>query len=176
MKDNDAIKTIKMLVLDVDGILSDGRIIYNSQGVESKNFNVLDGLGITLAKEAGLIIVVLSARESACTTVRCKELGIEEVYQGVQDKFSFLKKLLQKYRLSFSEVAYMGDDLQDLKAMSKVGLKITVPNAVNEIKESADYITNRSGGSGAVREAIEFILKGQAKWEKVLKDYFSLVE
>lgn len=165
----DKAKQIKMLVMDVDGVLTDGRIIIGSGNEEFKFFNVLDGEGITLAISAGLKIALISGRFSGATERRAQELLIDDVYQGISKKEEPYEELLKKYGLSDAEVAYLGDDLLDLSVMSRVGLAVSVPNACKETKKSAAYVTHLPGGHGAVREVIELILKSQGKWEKILK-------
>jgi 3-deoxy-D-manno-octulosonate 8-phosphate phosphatase (KDO 8-P phosphatase) len=160
---------VKMLVMDVDGVLTDGRIIIGSGSEEFKFFNVLDGEGAVLARIAGLKMALISGRFSRATERRAQELFINDVYQGISKKEEPYEELLKKYGLNDAEVAYIGDDILDLSVMRRVGLAATVPNACKEVKKSADYITHLSGGHGAVREVIELILKSQGKWEKTLE-------
>ncbi|MBT9146619.1 MAG: 3-deoxy-D-manno-octulosonate 8-phosphate phosphatase KdsC [Syntrophomonadaceae bacterium] len=165
----DRVRQIKILVMDVDGVLTDGRIIIGSGNEEFKFFNVLDGEGVVLAKSAGLKIALISGRFSGATERRAQELSIDDVYQGVSKKEESYEELLKKYGLSDAEVAYIGDDLLDLSIMRRVGFAASVPNACKEVKKSAAYVTHLSGGQGAVREIIELILKSQGKWEKILE-------
>lgn len=165
----DKARQIKMLVMDVDGVLTDGRIIIGSGNEEFKFFNVLDGEGIALARSAGLKIALISGRFSGATERRAQELSIDDVYQGIIKKEDPYEELLKKYALSDAEVAYIGDDLLDLSVMRRVGLAASVPNACEETKKSAAYVTHLPGGHGAAREVIELILKSQGKWEKILK-------
>ena len=158
---SDRAKKIKLLITDVDGVLTDGKIILGSGGEEFKNFHVADGTGIHLALEAGLKIAIISGRKSAVTQIRAKELGITELWQIEGDKQKIYEKLRRKHNLPHSEIAYIGDDIYDIGIMKKVGFAITVPDAVHEVKQTAHYITRRAGGYGAVREVIDFLLKSR---------------
>ncbi len=159
----DRAKKVKMLVIDVDGVLTDGRIIIGSGGEEFKNFHVLDGTGIRLALRAGLKIAIISARKSAVTRMRAKELGISELWQVDGGKEKVYERLRRKYNLTHSQIAYIGDDVYDVGIMKKVGLAAAVPNAVDEVKRVAHYVTRKAGGYGAVREVVDFLLKTQKK-------------
>ena len=162
---------IEMLVLDVDGVLTDGRIITHADGSESKCFHVLDGHGIRLWQRAGLRVAWLSGRVSVATTRRAEELQITHVLQDCHQKLPALKKLLEEVGVPAQNVAFVGDDLMDLPAMRYVGWGVAVANAVEEVKEHADYITTRAGGAGAVREVIEYILKGSGRWQSLMERY-----
>jgi len=162
---------IKLLILDVDGVLTDGHIIFGHDGELMKNFHVQDGLGITIAHKAGLKTAIITGRESQIVQLRSSELKIMDVYQGSKNKLEALYELIEKYNLALEEVAYVGDDLIDLSVMTKVGLSCAVANAVPEVKSHAHLVTNHHGGKGAVREVIEFILKSQGKWEKIITSY-----
>jgi len=150
---------IKFLLLDVDGILTDGKIIIDSYGNELKSFHIQDGHGIFLIKSSGIEVGIISGRYSRAVEYRAKELNIEEVHQGVRDKVKIYEEIKAKYKLSDEAVAFMGDDLIDIPLLRKVGFSATTADAVNEVKEIADMITERNGGEGAVREVIDFILK-----------------
>jgi len=152
-------KKIKMIIMDVDGVLTDGRIILGSKGEELKNFYVQDGQGIDLALQKGLVIALISGRKSKVVERRAKELKIKEVYQDITEKIKVYRKLLKKYGLKDEEVAYIGDDLGDIPPLRKAGLAISPANGVEEVKKIAHYVTRASGGRGAVREAIDVILK-----------------
>jgi 3-deoxy-D-manno-octulosonate 8-phosphate phosphatase (KDO 8-P phosphatase) len=162
---------IKMLVLDVDGVLTDGTIILNADGSESKFFNSLDGHGIRMWQRAGLKVALLSGRLSEPTRHRAKQLEIEYVFEDCHDKLPVLEKFLKQINLSPEEVAYIGDDLMDIPVMRYVGFGIAVANAVDEVKHYADYVTISPGGRGAVREAIEYILKQSGRWPELMKRY-----
>lgn len=168
-KDNNLLK-IKLLVTDVDGVLTDGSIIYSSNGSELKAFNIKDGLGIRLAGLAGLTVVILTGRKSEAVHRRAAELGIE-VIQGQNDKSTGMREIAEKHRLTYDEVAYIGDDLNDLPAMHLAGYIFAPADAVSDIIEIANCVTDAKGGSGAVREAIEKILKAQNKWEEGKKKF-----
>ena len=163
------IEKIKLLILDVDGVLTDGRIIYDSKGCDSKFFDVHDGLGVYLLKEAGIKTVLLTAKASAVLRHRAKDMGVVEIYADAFPKTDAFGKILKKYKLRDDEVCFIGDDLVDLSVMRRVGLPVAVVNACPEIKQAAVYITNKSGGRGAVRETAELILKVQKKWDEVIK-------
>jgi 3-deoxy-D-manno-octulosonate 8-phosphate phosphatase (KDO 8-P phosphatase) len=162
---------IKLLVLDVDGVLTEGQLIYNGDGSESKIFNVHDGHGIKLWLRAGLKVAFLSGRQSEPTRHRAAHLGVDFCFQNCIDKLPVLEKLAKDLNLSRSEIAYMGDDLPDLPPMRYAGLSMTVPNAVFEVRQAAHYVTTLKGGCGAVREAIEYILKGSGRWAVLMKRY-----
>jgi 3-deoxy-D-manno-octulosonate 8-phosphate phosphatase (KDO 8-P phosphatase) len=166
---------IRLLVADVDGVLTDGRIIY-TDGAEAKHFAVLDGLGVTLARRAKIEVAVITVRHSEATRRRATDLGIIELHQGVRRKWERLKEIMGRYGFCPEEVAYIGDDLVDLVPMRKVGLPIAVANAVPEVKEAAVFITEKRGGDGAVREAVEAILKAKGVWEETVKRYLSELE
>lgn len=152
-------KKIKIFIMDVDGTLTDGKIYIGPQGEIFKAFNVKDGLGIKLLIEKGIIPVIITCRNSEIVTRRARELGIEEVHQGVEDKLETYRKLTQKYGINNQEVAFIGDDLNDLPLMNVAGLSFAVADAVRAVREKADYVTGHKGGDGAVREAIDVILR-----------------
>jgi 3-deoxy-D-manno-octulosonate 8-phosphate phosphatase (KDO 8-P phosphatase) len=160
----DALKKIKVVAMDVDGVLTDGRIIIDSNGVETKNFDVQDGFGIVFLKKCGIKTAIISARDSDVVAHRAKDLQIDSVYVGVYPKTSAFEKLLKEFRVNEKEVCFIGDDLADLAVMRRCGVSIAVANAVFEVKQIADHVTTKKGGKGAVREAIEMILKAQGHW------------
>jgi len=164
---------IKLLVMDVDGVLTDGTIIVNADGSETKQFNVLDGHGIRLWKRAGLDVAVISGRASAPTQLRADQLEIEHVFQDCHFKLPVLKDLLQKLNLAPEQVAYIGDDLPDLPVVRYVGFGVAVANSVEPLKLAADYTTSCPGGKGAVREVIEFVLKSTDRWDGLMERYLS---
>ena len=155
---------IRLLVLDVDGVLTDGGLLYSASGEETKRFHVHDGLALVAALKAGLQVAVLSSRAAAAATRRMAELGVGEVQQGVADKASALDALRARLGLAVTEVAMMGDDLPDLAAMGRAGLALAPANAVAEVKRAAHWIARRRGGDGAVREAVEMLLKARRAW------------
>jgi len=156
------LKKIKLLILDVDGVLTDNSVYITSEGNEAKAFNIQDGFGIYLLQEhAKVKVALLSGRYSKVTEIRAKELEIEMVYNGYTDKAKVLEEIQQKCDLEYTEMAYVGDDLADLPVLRKTGISIAVPNARPEVKKICDYVTKSSGGDGAVREVIDLILKSK---------------
>jgi 3-deoxy-D-manno-octulosonate 8-phosphate phosphatase (KDO 8-P phosphatase) len=167
------IKDIKLLILDVDGVLTDGSIIYDDNGVEIKVFSVKDGLGIRLLMEAGINLCIATGRSSNALNNRCKNLGIVHIFDGVSDKAAILDLILDRVGVSAHEVAFIGDDLPDLALMQMVGLSIAVADAHKTVLENADMVTSAKGGAGAVREACEAILKAQGLWENILERFYN---
>src|SRR3989338_7648592 len=165
------LKKIKVLVMDVDGVLTDSGIIVDSKGGEIKKFNVLDGFGIVIAQKAGLKTAIITARLSKPVGHRAKDLRINKVYQNAFPKSIAYEKMLKEFSVKDNEVCFIGDDVPDLNILKRVGFAVTVPNAASGIKKHADYITQRRGGEGAVREVIELILAAQGKWQKILQDF-----
>jgi 3-deoxy-D-manno-octulosonate 8-phosphate phosphatase (KDO 8-P phosphatase) len=164
---------IKLLLLDVDGVLTDGRIIYDSKGRDSKFFDVHDGMGVYALSKAGIKTVLITAKGSAAIKPRARDMRVAEVFSDVSPKSAILDKLLKKYNVLKDEVCFVGDDLVDLGLIKLVGFGVAVSNASFEIKEAASYITTNHGGRGAVREVAELILKSQGKWEDIIKFYES---
>jgi len=164
--------TIKLLLLDVDGVMTDGRITYDNDGGELKSFDVKDGHGLKLLQRAGIEIGIITGRQSEVVARRAAELGIELVYQGVKDKLVPFNEILEKLRISPEEVAYVGDDVVDLPVMRRVGFAVTVADAVEDVKPFADLVTTRDGGRGAVREVCDLLLKKSGRWAAVANGYF----
>ena len=162
---------IQLLVLDVDGVLTDGTLIINGDGSESKSFNSLDGHGIRMWRRAGLKVAFLSGRASEPTRYRAEQLQIDYCLQDCHDKLPAMEKLLKQLGLSEEAIAYIGDDLPDLPVIKYAGFGVAVANAVDEVKQYADYVTTHQGGSGAVREVVEYILKNTGKWQELMKRY-----
>lgn len=160
-----------MVVMDVDGVLSDGKIILDSKGGENKVFNVYDGAGIAYLHYAGIKTAIITGRLSKTVTYRAKELGILEVHQNTLEKAKALNKILFKYRLSPDDICYIGDDMPDIPALKIAGWAVAVRNARPEVLKYAHYVTRTNGGKGAVREVAEKILKAQNKWKLILKCY-----
>jgi len=158
-------KKIKLLLLDVDGVLTDGRIIYDSKGRDSKFFDVHDGLGVYVLHQAGIKTIIVTAKSSKTIKPRAADMRVAEIFADISPKSGVLDKILNKYKVAKEEVCFVGDDLVDLGLMKLVGLPIAVFNACPEIKQAASYITVRHGGRGAVREVAELILKAQDKWK-----------
>jgi len=162
---------ITWVIMDVDGVLTDGSIIIDSRGVETKSFNVWDGAGIKYLHRVGLKTALVTGRSSQAVEARAAELGVTEVIQDAKDKLQAYEALLQKHGLSDEEVAYIGDDLTDLPMLRRVGFAACVPEAPEEVKSVCDHVTSRPGGKGAVRELVESILKCQGRWQQILKRY-----
>ncbi len=165
------LSAIKLLAMDVDGVLTDGTIVVSADGTETKLFNVLDGHGIRLWQRAGLKVALLSGRASGPTKHRAEQLQIEHVFEDCHYKLPVFEEFLDRLGLSPENAAYIGDDLPDLPVIRYVGFGVAVANAVDEVKEYADYVTSRAGGSGAVREVIEHILKETGKWPDLMERY-----
>jgi 3-deoxy-D-manno-octulosonate 8-phosphate phosphatase (KDO 8-P phosphatase) len=165
-------KFIRLLLLDVDGVLTDGRIVYDGAGRELKFFNIKDGHGIKLLQRAGLEVGILSGRRSPAVRLRAKELGIRLLKQRVLDKGKALEAILRKKRFRAEQICFVGDDLVDLPVLARVGLAVAVTDSVEDVKANAHYITNRPGGKGAVREVCDLILKAQGKWKAATQKYF----
>jgi 3-deoxy-D-manno-octulosonate 8-phosphate phosphatase (KDO 8-P phosphatase) len=167
------IRKIKMLLLDVDGVMTDGSIFLGPDAIELKRFHVQDGLGISLAKAAGLLVGIITRRDSEAVRRRAKELGVDEVQQGLFYKEEGYEAILKKYGLRDEEMAYMGDDLLDIPILKRVGLSICVANGAEEVRRVSRYITKRKGGEGAVREVVEMILKGMGKKKQAISSVLS---
>jgi 3-deoxy-D-manno-octulosonate 8-phosphate phosphatase (KDO 8-P phosphatase) len=157
---------IQLLILDVDGVMTDGRIVVNDLGQELKFFNVKDGHGIRLLLKAGIDVAIITGRESETVKRRASDLGIHTLYQGIKDKASVCKKIIKEKGLEKEQVCCMGDDLPDIPMFEYAGLPIAVADATYETRESAAYVTKASGGLGAVREVCEIILKSKGAWPK----------
>lgn len=162
---------VTALVLDVDGVLSDGRIIYDEFGDELKCFDVQDGAGLVLWRRAGLRSAIITARKAKLIKRRAKELAVDFLSQKALKKLPVYEQLLRRWRLPHEQVCAIGDDLMDLPILRRVGLAVAVPNAVEEVKRISHYVTTRSGGRGAVREVIDLILKAKGLWDEVVKPY-----
>ncbi len=164
-------RKIKLLLLDVDGVLTDGRIIYDSRGRDMKLFDVHDGLGVYLLKKAGIPTVLITAKGSRAIKPRARDMRVDAVIENIFPKSLALEKILKRYQINAQEICFVGDDLVDLSLMKRVGLPIAVFNACLEIKQEAAYVTLRVGGRGAVREVAELILKAQDKWQEAISIY-----
>jgi 3-deoxy-D-manno-octulosonate 8-phosphate phosphatase (KDO 8-P phosphatase) len=165
------IKQLKLLILDVDGVLTDGRLFFDQQGNEYKCFHARDGHGLKLLKQTGVEIAVISGRSSATVALRMKNLGIEHVYQGHENKRMAFQEILQNLQLSPNQVAHVGDDLLDLPIMTQVGFAIAVQDANFAVKQYAEWCTQTLGGQGAVREVCDLIMQVQGSFDKVLQGY-----
>lgn len=164
-------RKIKLIIFDVDGVLTDGNIHLNERGEVFKSFNCQDGLGISLAKKAGMKTAIITGRKSKIVEFRANELKIDEIYQGKQNKLEAFAFIQKKYNLEAEEIAYIGDDFLDLPILVRVGFAAAVANAVDEVKERAHFVADRCGGDGAVRQIMEFMLKAQGHWERLVSSY-----
>ena len=173
MKKNikEKLKEIKLLILDVDGVMTDGRIIMDNEGKEIKNFDVRDGHGIKILQRYGIKVAILTGRKSKVVEYRAKDLEINDVYQGAFNKKDVFKKILEQHKLSASAVAFLGDDIVDIPVLKSVGFSAAVVDAIDVVKKSVDYITWQKGGQGAVREICEMILQAQGKWPEIAAKY-----
>lgn len=167
----DACRPVRLLLSDVDGVMTDGGIIYDNQGIETKRFHVRDGLGIRLWQKSGGKFGIVTSRNSHIVKLRATELGIDIVRQGFADKLPAVRQIISELGAGAEQVAYIGDDLPDLPVLKSMGLAIAVADAASELKQAADYVTELPGGHGAVRETIEAILKAQGRWEGVVGKY-----
>ena len=164
---------VNLLVLDVDGVLTDGSIVINEDGTESKCFNTLDGHGIKMWRRTGCKVAFLSGRYSEPTRIRAEQLGVDFCFQKKLDKLPVLEQLCKELGITFDNVAYIGDDIPDLPVIARAGFGVAVANAPGEVKEGADYVTSVCGGSGAVREVVEYILKNSGRWDELVKKYIA---
>ncbi len=155
------LRRIKLLSLDVDGVMTDGGLYYTDEGVQFRKFNVKDGLGIKRVLKAGVEVCIISASAQVSTLERAQHLGIPHVYIGVEDKLETLRRLVDTLGVDLQEVAHVGDDLTDVAVMMQIGLPLTVADAVDEALEAAHYVTQRPGGAGAVREICDFLLRAR---------------
>lgn len=162
---------VRLLALDVDGVLSDGRLYFQSDGMETKAFHTQDGHGLKLLKRMGLHVALITGRDSAMVTRRAKALGVTHVYQGCEHKQETLTELCDTLGITLGEVAYCGDDLPDLAAIQAAGVGICVPNAPAYMQKHADWVTARAGGHGAVREICDALLGAQGHWDSIMASY-----
>ncbi|MCD6583807.1 MAG: HAD-IIIA family hydrolase [Candidatus Omnitrophica bacterium] len=169
-------KRVKLLVLDVDGVLTKGEIIYDNQDKELKIFNVKDGLSVFLLNKVGINTIFLTAKNSKVVRKRAKDMGVREVIGGILPKSKAIEKIKKKYKLKKDEICFIGDDLIDISAMKRVGLPIAVRDAPREVKSCALYVTKNRGGEGAVREVVEHILKAKNLWKKIVEEIDTLID
>jgi 3-deoxy-D-manno-octulosonate 8-phosphate phosphatase (KDO 8-P phosphatase) len=168
---NAAAAGIKLLLFDVDGVLTDGKVSIHSDGSESKSFAIRDGIAMVWAQRAGLRVGILSARHSPTTPHRAAQLGITLIHQGVTSKLQAYERILADEGVSDFEVAYMGDDIVDLAVLERAGLSAAPADAVPEVRAAARWVSTATGGNGAVRELIEFVLRAQDRWTAVVASY-----
>jgi 3-deoxy-D-manno-octulosonate 8-phosphate phosphatase (KDO 8-P phosphatase) len=162
---------IELLLTDVDGVLTDGGVFIDNQGVESKCFNIRDGLGIRLWQNSGGLAGIVTGRSSQIVKLRAAELDMEIVRQGVKDKLPVVEEILASLKLRPEQLAYVGDDLPDVPTIRHAGLGIAVADAPEEVRSAADYVTSVPGGGGAIREVVELLLKNTGKWESVIEKF-----
>lgn len=167
------LRKIRLLLLDVDGVLTDGRITYDAKGVESKSFDVKDGHGLKMLQRAGIKVGIITGRKSEIVALRAHELGIEILHQGAKQKLPPYEAVLREHGFEDREVAYVGDDLVDLPILRRVGFAVTVVDGVEELRGRVDYVTRRPGGRGAVREICDLLLKEGGYWAEITGRYFA---
>jgi 3-deoxy-D-manno-octulosonate 8-phosphate phosphatase (KDO 8-P phosphatase) len=164
-------RRLRLLLFDVDGVLTDGRLLVDSDGREAKLYHIRDGTGLVWARRAGLLTGILSARSSASTAARATQLGISIVRQGADDKLSAYLDILEEHRLTDEDVCYMGDDVLDLPVLRRVGLAAAPSDAVPDVTALVHWISQRRGGEGAAREIIEHVLRAQGRWDELMARY-----
>lgn len=164
---------VEILILDVDGVMTDGKVIIDDNGVQTKAFDVTDGHGIKMLIRAGIAVAIVTGRQSKVVEHRAKELGIEEVHQKVFSKLPVVRDILARYGLSAEQVCYVGDDVVDLPVLLQVGAAISVPGASEDVRSRVHHVTARHGGAGAVREVCDAILKAKGLWEGATAKYFN---
>lgn len=161
-------KNIKLVILDVDGVMTDGRVIIDDNGINYRNFDIKDGFATLALQMSGIPVAIITTSTSNVVAHRAKELRIEKYFPGSKNKLEVYKNLIQEMGLADENVCYVGDDLVDLALLKRVGLAVAVGDAVDEVKEQAHYVTTKPGGRGAVREVAEIILKTQGKWDGIM--------
>ena len=166
-----ACRDVELILSDVDGVLTDGAIVYDNQGIEAKSFFVRDGLGIRLWQRAGYKFGLLTARTSHIVKLRAGELGVDIVRQGFEDKWPAARQVIEQLQISPKQVCFIGDDLTDLPVMRHIGWSVAVADAVTEVRDAAHFVTQQPGGRGAVRETIEVILKAKMRWQDLIQKY-----
>jgi YrbI family 3-deoxy-D-manno-octulosonate 8-phosphate phosphatase len=164
-------QAIELIVADVDGVLTDGRLVVDNQGIETKSFHIRDGMGIRLWQKAGYRFGLITARSSQIVKLRAAELNVTIVRQGADDKLDSLRRVMAEQGLAPQQTCYIGDDLPDLPAVRAVGLGVAVADACGELRQAAHHVTVAAGGAGAVRELVELILKGQGRWDELIDPY-----
>jgi YrbI family 3-deoxy-D-manno-octulosonate 8-phosphate phosphatase len=160
-----------LILSDVDGVMTDGGITYDNQGIETKTFHVRDGMGIKLWQKTGHRFGVITARSSHIVKLRMDELGVDFIRQGIDQKLAAAQQIIQELNLQPENVCYIGDDLTDVGLMKSVGMSVSVADGAEDVKKVADYVTKSVGGKGAIRELIEMILKSQKRWNELLQRY-----
>ena len=171
MKLDARMQSIELILSDVDGVMTDGGITYDNQGIETKTFHVRDGMGIKLWQKTGHRFGVITARSSHIVKLRMDELGVDFIRQGTDQKLAAAQQIIEELNLETQNVCYIGDDLTDVGLMKSVGMSASVADATDDVKKVADYVTKSAGGKGAIRELIEMILKSQKRWNELLQGY-----
>ncbi len=162
---------IRLLLTDVDGVMTDGRIGFDNRGIESKQFHIRDGQGIRLWQQGGGQMGIVTGRNSQIVKIRAAELDIDIVRQGVKEKLAVVKSICEQLEIKPAEVCYVGDDLPDLVVFGQVGISVAVADAAEELRQAADYTTSLNGGQGAIREVVELLLKNSNRWDAVIRKY-----
>jgi len=170
---NEKLRGVRLVILDVDGVLTDGRIIMDEEGKELRCFDVKDGFGVRALVEMGVLVGVISGRAAPCVERRLKQLGVTEIFQGIRRKREPFRQLLRKYGLRKEETLFVADDVYDMPLLEEVGVKVAVADAVEEVRRMADWVTRANGGRGAVREVAEAVLKAKGLWKKVVAKLYS---
>jgi 3-deoxy-D-manno-octulosonate 8-phosphate phosphatase (KDO 8-P phosphatase) len=170
---SDLARDIRLLIMDVDGVLTDGKIYITASGEELKAFNTLDGHGLKMLQSTGVKLAIITGREASCVEHRARGLGIDYYYAGIQDKLGAFRQLLQSAGFEAEQCAYIGDDVVDLPVMRRVALSISVPEAPSVVRQHAHYVTGASAGQGAVREAAELIMHAQGTLDALIAGYLS---
>jgi 3-deoxy-D-manno-octulosonate 8-phosphate phosphatase (KDO 8-P phosphatase) len=165
-------RRVKLLITDIDGVMTDGRIVYSVYGDELKFFDVTDGFGISLLNRAGIKTVIITAKKSRIVKLRARDLKVAKAYAGHIDKRIPFNDVLKRFKIPAEEICFIGDDLIDVPILKQVGFAVSVPNGMEEVKAVAHHITTKSGGRGAIRELCELILKSQDKWNEATSRYF----
>lgn len=171
MKLDARMQSIKLILSDVDGVMTNGGITYDNQGIETKTFHVRDGMGIKLWQKTGHRFGVITARSSHIVKLRMDELGVEFIRQGTEQKLATAQQIIAELNLEPENVCYIGDDLTDVGLMNSVGMSASVADAADDVKKVAHFVTKSAGGQGAIRELIEMILKSQKRWNELLQGY-----
>ena len=171
MKPNERAERVELILSDVDGVMTDGGVVIDNQGIEIKQFHIRDGLGIKLWRRAGFRFGLVTGRSSQIVRMRAAELGIEIVRQGVEDKLSVVEQIVAELGLRPQQVCFVGDDLPDMPVLAYVGFGVAVGDGSDDLRQAAHYVTKSPGGRGAVRETIELILKAQGRWDDLIQKY-----
>jgi YrbI family 3-deoxy-D-manno-octulosonate 8-phosphate phosphatase len=171
MKIESLAERVELIMSDVDGVMTDGGVVFDNQSIETKRFHIRDGMGIKLWRRAGYRFAMVTGRSSHIVRMRAAELGVDIVRQGAEDKLAVAEQIVAEARLTPQQVCYIGDDLPDLPAMRYVGFAVAVADGSEDVRRGAHYVTTMPGGCGAVRETIELILKAQRRWEDLIQKY-----